>query len=167
MTAAWTSAQTATVAAALIAAAGIVFGLWINGLRSERSRRREFYANALAACRAYREFPYVIKRRRDDVAGEERVRISEALRAIQRDLGYFGALMSIERALEVAVRYRVLVDKTRDIAGAYMAAAWGEPAASDDKAMNVSDVDYTLLERFERDYLTAVEQDLSWWRVWR
>src|SRR3712207_8043860 len=51
------------------------------GLREERRRRRDFYASALEATLAYREFAYAIPRRRHDAPAEERVRLSESLRS--------------------------------------------------------------------------------------
>jgi hypothetical protein len=113
--------------AAIIAAIAGLVGLWVGGLRSERSRRREFYAKALEATLAYGEFPFVIRRRDDADPPGERVRISEARRSIQRDLATFESLMRIERAGDVAANYRAPVAKTRETAGGYMAQEWRRP----------------------------------------
>jgi hypothetical protein len=122
----------------------------------------------LEATLAYREFPFVIRRRDHAAAGGERVRISEALRWIQRDLGTFESLMRVERAGEVATSYRTLVAKTREIAGAYMTQEWGRAPIIDDEQMSVGgDFDYNALARFEKSYLEAVAKDLAWWRFWR
>src|ERR1700730_9600381 len=99
----WSAPQTVALGVGIAAAVVALLGVWINGLREERRRRRELYANALEATYAYREFAYVVRRRRTDVAGEERVRVSEALREIQRDLSKYEALMKIERCTQVAV----------------------------------------------------------------
>lgn len=103
--------------AALIAAAASLFTLWVAGIRADRSRRRELYAKALEAALAYREFPYVIRRRNHEDLPAERVRISEALRAIQRDLALYESVLRVERHRRVYVEYKNLIAKTRQIAG--------------------------------------------------
>jgi hypothetical protein len=165
--AAWGAAQTAALIVAIVAAVIAMLGVWINGLRAERHRRRELYAAALEATYAYREFAYVVRRRRPEVPGEERVRISEALREIQRDLAKYEALMKIERCTKVAVEYRNLVEKTREVAGGYMRAAWSGDGAAEDKQMNIADVDFTPLTLHEDAYLKAVQEDLPAWKFWR
>lgn len=163
----WTAAQTAAVIVGVVAAIVAMLGVWINGLRQERHRRRELYADALEATYAYREFAYVVRRRRIDVPGEERVRISESLREIQRDLAKYEALMKIERCTKVAVAYRHLVEKTREVAGGYMRASWNGDGAAEDKQMNIADIDFTPLKDYEDAYLDAVAQDLPAWKFWR
>jgi hypothetical protein len=166
----WTPAATATLIAALIAGVIAAAGIWINGLRGDRARRRELYARGLAATLAYREFPYAIRRRRADVPGEERVRLSEALREVQQELAYCESWLRTEPSERVAAEYRTLVDKTREIAGGYMREAWIHPPLDADKGMNIPDIDYAPLEPFERAFLEAARDDLSWWneiRWWR
>jgi hypothetical protein len=159
----WTPAATATLIAALIASLVAATGIWINGLRGDRARRRELYARGLAATLAYREFPYAIRRRRADVPGEERVRLSEALREVQQELAYCESWLRTERSERVAAEYRALVAKTREIAGGYMRDAWkGDPLEAD-KDMNIPDIDYAPLQPFERAFLDATREDLSWW----
>lgn len=163
----WGAAQTAALIVGVVAAVVAMLGVLINGLREERRRRRELYANALETTYAYREFAYVVRRRRADAPGEERVRISEALREIQRDLAKFEALMTIERCTRVAVAYRHLVDKTREIAGEYMRASWNGDGASGDRQMNIANIDFAPLKPYETAYLEAVQSDLAAWRFWR
>jgi hypothetical protein len=165
--AAWGAAQTSALVVGIVAAVIAMLGVWINGLRAERYRRRELYAAALEATYAYREFAYVVRRRRRDAPGEERVRISEGLREIQRDLAKYEALMRIERCTNVAVEYRNLVVKTREVAGGYMRAAWNGDGAAEDKQMNIADIDFTPLKVNEEAYLTAVQADLPAWKFWR
>jgi hypothetical protein len=170
MTAGWTPAAIATLIAAVVAGLVAVVGIWINGLRADRSRRRELYARGLAATLAYREFPYAIRRRRADAPGEERVRLSEALREVQQELAYCEAWMRTEPSGRVTTEYRNLVEKTRDVAGSYMHEAWESDPLEVDAGMNVPDIDYTALVSFEEAYLDAVKDDLSWWneiRWWR
>jgi hypothetical protein len=162
------SAPVAALIGAAVAALINLLALVVAGLRPERQRRRDFYASALEATLAYREFAYAIPRRRADARAEERVRISEALREIQRDLARADALMKIERALNVAAAHRQLVAKTREIAGAYMHDAWEQDPITDDTQMNIpGGLDFSTLDEFEQAYLDAVADDLAWYRFWR
>jgi hypothetical protein len=96
------------------------------------------------------------------------VRISEALREVQRDLARAESLMKIERATKGAAAYRQLVAKTREIAGGYMHDAWKRNPVTDDKDMNVpGGLDFSSLDQFETAYLDAVAEDLAWYRFWR
>jgi hypothetical protein len=167
------------IAASTLGAAGISAGvaaviglltLWVAGVRAARARRRELYAEALAATMAYREFPYAIRRRRaeEEERSAERVRISEALREVQHDLSQYQALMRIERATPVATAYQTLVSKTREIAGGYMKDAWQEEPVQTDADMNMRvPLDYGVLDRYVEAYLDAGRKDLPWWKVWR
>lgn len=167
------------IAASALGAAGISAGvaaviglltLWVAGVRADRARRRELYAEALVATMAYREFPYAIRRRRkeEDERSAERVRISEALREVQHDLSQHQALMRIERAAQIATAYQTLVGKTREIAGRYMKDAWQEEPVQTDADMNMGvPLDYSVLDRYVQNYLDAVKKDLPWWKVWR
>lgn len=161
------AAIVAAIVAAVVAAVVGLVGMWITGVASERARRRRFYADALAGVIGYREFAYVVRRRRQDDPAGERVRISEAMRQTQNDLARFEALMKVERAANVAAAYRELVARTREIAGGYVRSAWGDPPVTEDKNMNIAGVDYAALDKFETTYLAAVATDLAWWRVWR
>jgi hypothetical protein len=162
------SAPVAALIGAGVAALINLVVLATAGLRQERQRRRDAYAAALEATLAFREFAYAIPRRRHDAPAEERVRISEALREVQRDLARAESLMKIERASKVAAAYRQLVAKTRELAGGYIHDAWERDPITDDKQMNVPDgLAFSALEPFERAYLDAVAEDLAWHRFWR
>jgi hypothetical protein len=162
------SAPIAALIGAGVAATINVLGLALAGLRDERHRRREFYASALESTLAYREFAYAIPRRRDDAPAEERVRISEGLREIQRDLARAEALMRVERATNVASAYRQLVAKTRGVAGGYMRDAWErKPVGADDEMNTGEGLDFSTLDAFEKAYLDVVAGDLQWYRFWR
>jgi hypothetical protein len=150
----------AGISAAVAAAIGLLT-LWVAGLRAERARRRDLYAEALAATMAYREFPYAIRRRRGEAEhrSAERVRISEALREVQRDLSQHQALMRIERATKVATAYQELVGKTREIAGGYMKDAWQDDPVETDPDMNMRvPLDYSVLDKHVQAYLDAVKR---------
>lgn len=159
----------AGISAGVAAAVGLVT-LWVAGLRAERARRRGFYADALAATMTYRESPYAIRRRRHEQEhrSAERVRISETLWEIQRDLSQYTALMRIERAEKVVSAYNNLVAKTREIAGGYMKDAWDAEPIETDAEMNMEvPLDYSVLDSYVQAYLDAVKQDVPWWKVWR
>jgi hypothetical protein len=73
------------------AAAG-VFTWFVSGVRAERTRLQKLYADAYSAVISYREFPYLIRRRRraptqehPEIGGEERLRIAGALHTVQED----------------------------------------------------------------------------------
>jgi hypothetical protein len=156
--------------AAIIAGAVAVFVLWANGLRVERARRREMYAKALELTYAYREFAYAVPRRRHELEhrAAERVRISEAMRDVQRDLMRYESLLHIERARRVYVTYRALVAQSRKVAGGYIRAAWERPPITEDREVNVyKPLDFSAIDPFTDDYLDAVATDLAWWRFWR
>jgi len=159
-------------AAALIGAgtATVVnlLGILAIGFRQDRQRCRELYADALEATLAYREFAYAVPRRRFDARPEERVRISEAMREVQRDLARAESLMRIERAEGVSSAYSQLVAGTRRVAGGYIREAWRAEPITEDHEMNVpGGLDFTEIEECERAYLAAVGRDLAWYRFWR
>lgn len=166
------------IAASALGAAGISAGvaatvglltLWVAGLRAERARRRELYGAALGAVMAYREFPYAIRRRRqeDEHRSAERVRISETLRDVQRDLSQYTALLQVERVGAVANAYQQLVMKTREVAGGYMKDAWEAPPITSDREMNMQvPLNYSILDGYVQRYLDAIKHDLRW-RPWR
>lgn len=167
----WTTAAIATIVAALVSAAISLCTFWASGVRKEQGRRRALYADAFAALVAYREFAYVIRRRRapipghEEIAGDERVRISEALRAVQKELAYFNAWVKSESDADVPDRYEALVAQTRRIAGGHMRTAWNAEPLGDDTGMNIADIDFASLAEYEAAYLDAVQRSLGFWRV--
>jgi hypothetical protein len=67
--------------------------LWVNGYRTSRNRRRNRYSGGWAAVQAYKEMAFAVRRRNVDDRSEERVRISEAMREIQKELAYYEAMI--------------------------------------------------------------------------
>jgi hypothetical protein len=143
-----------------------IIALWVNGSRAERRRRRELYAGGWAAVQAYKELAFAVRRRRHDDPAGERVRVSEALRDVQKDLAYHDALIANERSGRIATDYRNLVTKAREIAGGVIREGWNTEPITDDTQMHAPDIAEKLmpLERFEDAYQTAVRDDLAWWR---
>ena len=76
--------------------------------------------------------------------------------------------MRVERAIKVAVAYRQLVEKTREVAGNYMRDAWEHDTITTDAEINTgSGLDFSRLDEFETAYLDAVDEDLKWHRFCR
>jgi hypothetical protein len=152
------------IVAILTALVGI-FTLWVNGRRAERGRRRELYAGGWAAVQAYKEFAFAVRRRSADDAAGERVRISEALREVQKDLAYYEGLIGNEPSGRVAAEYRELVAKTREIAGGLIRDGWNADPITRDDQMHGPDIFDKLkpLKEFEDAYNEAVREELAWW----
>lgn len=154
--------------AALVTAA---INLWLARRKTreeERNRIRTAFAEAFAAYTAYKEFPYAIRRRRADTPGEERIRLSEALREIQASLAYHLAWTAAESE-QVGRAYAKLVEQVRRTAGTAMHEAWNAPANDSDGAMNIPPtlVDLSELTTHETVYIDAVRTHLRrlapWW----
>lgn len=130
----------------------------INGRRAERRRLRALYAGGWAAVQAYKEMAFAIRRRNAEDRAAERVRVSESLREIQRDLAYHEALIGHERSADVAAEYRSLVAKTREIAGGIIKRSWDKEPIASDKEMHSPDItaEPQPLRQFEERYLDAV-----------
>jgi hypothetical protein len=91
-----TSLLQSTVVAAFVAGAVSLSALWVAGRRARQDRQRQLFAAAFEACIAYREFPYIVRRRRGDDAAAERVRISGELSEVQRRLESYNAMIRVE-----------------------------------------------------------------------
>jgi hypothetical protein len=143
---------------------------WANGVRSERTRLQTLYADAYAAVVSYQEFPYTIRRRRaplpghEEIGNNERVRIAEALQAVQEKLGNYTAQIRTESS-EVSAKYDALVHETRVIAGSYMREAWKASPLDNDPGMNITDINYDKLKQPEAEYLDAMKSSLKFLRV--
>ncbi|NMO54545.1 hypothetical protein HH310_25600 [Actinoplanes sp. TBRC 11911] len=161
------------VLAALVSAA---VALWLaaatarrKSREDERSRQRDLFTAAFQAYADYREMPYAIRRRRNDEAAAERVRLSEILREIQGRLTYYETWIAAESAT-VGSAYTALVLKARAVVGGAMREAWNTPAIAEDKAMNIPSavVDLSSLAELQGAYVTAfharLEMLLPWWK---
>jgi hypothetical protein len=118
--------------AAVIAFTGVMIKLWWDARSARRERLRELYAGGWAAVQAYKEMAFAIRRRNVEDRPGERVRLSEEMREIQKDISYYEALIGRERSGRVAADYRGLVAKTREIAGGMQT-----PASADDARTRV------------------------------
>ena len=156
------------VGAAITAAVSILLFVlthWWNGQRERLTRSREVFSKAYSVVQEYKEFPYVIRRRRADAPEEERVRISSELRRIQADLAFYSAWLMTESP-HVHRSFSELLEQLRRLAGTAMHEAWLEPAAKDDSKMNMPDIGLSTLTRYESAYLEEVVDHVSLWPRW-
>lgn len=134
---------------------------WILALRKRTDdnvlRTREQFASAFQVVSEYKELPYAIRRRRSDVPGEERVRISEVMRDIQARLSFYEAWTRAEDPL-IGLVYSELLHSLRIVAGRACKEAWDSPPATKDSDMNISTsiVDLSALKPLESAYTNAV-----------
>lgn len=160
------------VVAALIAAAVNTALARRRSLEEERARVRTVFAEAFEAVSAYKEFPYAIRRRRADVAAEERVRLSEELRKVQTRLTYYLAWTRAE-SLQVGAAYETLVVELRRLAGGACRDAWLANPINEDSEMNIGPdlVDLSASAGLETAYTQAAQdylaEYLKFGRLWR
>ena len=138
---------------------------WWNGQRARLTRSRDVFSKAYAVTQEYKEFPYVIRRRRASAPEEERIRISSELRRVQSDLAFYSAWLMTESP-RVHLSYSELIQQLRRVAGTAMHEAWLEPATVDDSKMNMPDLGLSALAPFESTYLEEVVDHLSLWPRW-
>ena len=136
--------------------------------RARLDRRRQLYAEAFSACMEYKEFVYVIYRRGKSDPEAERLRISEALRDVQKRMAYHQAWLETESGA-VAQAYDKLVKRLREIAGSEMKTAWRTPAITEDKQMIIENhIDWKDLATHEHHYIQVVSRELTpWWIFWQ
>lgn len=125
---------------------GVLFTLVINGMRDSLQRRQARHARALAAVAAYREMPFLIRRRRhDDLAGE-RARLSERFADVQAELATCEALIRVDTDKKVRRTYAALVADLRAHAGKQAHLAWNTKPITADAEMAMPDVAKALSE---------------------
>lgn len=152
------------VTAAAIGGAASLLALAINaiisGWRNRIARQRQEFSKAFAACVAYEEFPYIVRRRRNNAPQDERVRISSEFSIIQRELAYYSAWLATE-SKNVSRAYENLVAQLREIAGAEIREAWLTPPIDSDSGMNMPDLGFSALKPLKEAYLLEVAHHLS------
>ena len=154
---------TAALVAAALAFLAHMIVLLVNGRRARQERLRELYAGGWAAAQAYKEMAFAIRRRNIEDRANERVRLSEGMREIQKDLAYHEALIGRERSGRVAAKYRNLVGKTREIAGSIIKRSWNEAPIPSDSDMHSPEIasELAALKPFEDGYMDAVADELG------
>jgi hypothetical protein len=146
---------------AVLALAGVFIGLWVNGDRAERDRRRRLHARALKAILDYAEMPFMIRRRRHE-EGErsaERVRLSHHFSAVKAEIITCQVLLRADGDDDLADAYDTLFETARNTAGHQAHIAWTEPPIKKDEQMNMGPL-FEKLEPF-RDELERFETDLG------
>ena len=138
---------------------------WRNAGRERLARSRDVFSKAYVAVQEYKEFPYVIRRRRTEAPGEERVRISSELRRVQSDLAFYSAWLRTE-SRHVHRSFAELLEQVRLVAGAAMREAWLEPPVEEDSGMNMPDLGLSALTPYESAYLDEVVHHLAFWPRW-
>ena len=158
----WSSAVVAAIVSGAVAVAWNAIAAWAAERRSSGERRRRTYAEAYEACIAYREFAFVVRRRRADQPEAERARISDELRHIQQRLAYYTAWMTTE-SQEVRNTYADMVSETRSYVGELMKEAWNQPAVTNDSGMNVKGIDMSKFRAVDERYMRQVRAHLAPW----
>lgn len=140
---------------------GVMLGLWVNGDRAERQRRRELHARALESALAYGEMPFMIRRRRceDDARSEERVRLSDHFCAVQAEVSACQVLLTADGNERVSGAFDRLMEVARSTVGSEARAAWQEPPITEDEEMNMG-VLFDRLGDF-REALSEFERELG------
>lgn len=152
------------VVASLITAVVAVATLIVNGRRARTDRHRNVFADAFGDIAAYREFVYIVRRRRHDEPEAERIRISTELSEVQRRLNHHRAVLTVE-APRVAKAFTALLATTRQIAGAAIREGWNKPPITTDADVHV-DVDLSQMTPAEDAFLSAASDHLAlapWW----
>ena len=158
----------AIVGAAVTAAVSILIFVatnWLNGVRDRHNRSREVFSRAFASIQEYKEYPYVIRRRRTASPEEERIRISSELQRVQSDLAFYSAWLQTESP-HVHRKFAGLLTQVRSVTGGAMREAWLEAVPNDDSVMNMPDLGYAALKPLEDEYLEEVIHHLSLWPRW-
>lgn len=155
---------------------GVLITLYVNGCRAERTRRRDLYSAGWAAAQAYKEMAFAIRRRNRDDRAAERVRLSDAMSEIQKELAYYEAMIGRERVSEtvflvtnrdlrgaVGDAYSKLVAETRKVAGGIIKRSWDEEPISSDTEMHAPSIAEELkaLKPAEDGFLDAVNADVG------
>lgn len=133
---------------------------WLEKRRAdeaERARLRQVFAEAYEVYTDYKEFPYLIRRRRGDRPEEERARLVADLTAVQSKLSYYQAWTVFESP-SVGEAYGRLVREMRRVVGGAMHAAWTDQPSQGDAGMNISRgvIDLSELDGVEAAYVQAV-----------
>jgi hypothetical protein len=146
---------------AVVGLLGVLVGLWVNGDRAERKRRRDLHARALAAVIDYGEMPFMIRRRRcePEQRSAERVRLSGHFSRIQVEIAACQVLLSADGHPPIAAAYAELIAIARSIVGKESHDAWQQEPIGEDFEMNMGEV-FGRLEPF-RDQLAAFESSLA------
>jgi hypothetical protein len=143
---------------ALVISVGTFF---VADRRARLDRQRQVFGDAFAAVMAYREYPFIVRRRNQDEASKEPQRISADLSDLQAKLNGFKGTLRVEDPY-IGERYVELVDATRRIAGAFIKEAWNTEPVREDFLIHNPSWDFSKLDKYDEAYLRAVADHLGW-----
>jgi hypothetical protein len=149
------------IVAAVVAAAVSLTTFGLAGRRARLDRQRQLFADAFEVVAEYREYPFIVRRRRKDAAAEERTRISSELSEVQAKLNSYRARLRVE-ASRVGAQYAALVEATRRVAGAMIRDGWNADPIDADAQMHAPALDFRGLDACEERFLEAVSDHLGW-----
>jgi hypothetical protein len=150
-----------TIVLSILALVVSVATFFVAGRRARLDRQRQLFGDAFAAVMAYREYPFIIRRRNPDEVTKERQRISADLSDLQAKLNGFKGMLRVEDPY-VGERYVELVDATRRVAGALIKEAWNTDPVGEDHLVHNPSWDFSELDKYDEAYLRAVADHLAW-----
>lgn len=148
-----------SVIAAVVSAVTTAVLFELQGRRSRTDRQRELFGDAFAAVVTYREFPFIVRRRRHDQPEAERERISARLSEVQTAMNVFQGRLAVESPA-VGMAYANLVRETRKVAGASIREAWDVEPITRDGEIHAR-FDLTSLEAVDSAFLLAVRMHFA------
>jgi len=151
--------QSPAITAAIVAAAVALIVTWRQHRREARSARQDVFSAGYAAYAAYREMPYVVRRRGASDPESERRRCSELMREVQERISYHLAWTTLY-SRDVGDAYGQLVADLRRVAGRAVSTEWTRSAIANDAQMNAPDIDLSALDSPAEQYLLAVDRHL-------
>jgi hypothetical protein len=150
-----------TIVLSILALVVSVATFFVAGRRARLDRQRQVFGDAFAAVMAYREYPFIVRRRNPDELSKERQRISADLSALQAKLNGFKAMLRVEDPY-VGERYVELVAATRRVAGAFIKEAWNTDPVGEDSQVHSPSWDFSELNQYDETYLRAAADHLGW-----
>lgn len=146
---------------AVVGLLGVLVGLWVNGDRAERQRRRDLHGRALAAVIDYGEIPFMIRRRRcePEQRSAERIRLSDHFSKVKAEISTCQVLLSADGHRRVAAPYDELVATARSVVGKEAHDAWEQEPIAEDSGMNMGPL-FDRLEEF-RNELAAFQEAMA------
>jgi hypothetical protein len=119
---------------AALAGAVAFSGQIYNQAKQRRIDTGKTFAEAMSAVSDYEDLAFRV-RRRPSSTPETRWELSQRISEVHTRMDYYTALLDIN-APEVAVEYRELVEKVREVFNVYIKDAWTHPPYETDTDMN-------------------------------
>lgn len=156
----WQAAQTATIAAALIAVLGVMTTILTTSARARREHKTDLYAQALGGVADYLEGPYRIRRK--DGTSAHRNAITAALSDIKSAIDHSQELLRLHAPDAVADAYDDYVHAANLEAGRQMRHAWELPPIGADADVNLGvGYDRTASATYRTQVLKLMQADLA------